>query len=337
MALTNSQYASIIKDYEQIRDRRRRLLEARKAQVYRDIPEYLTLEDSISSLSVSAARDMLSGDADATQKLHCALDEVRRKQRGLLASAGLPDSYLEPEYDCPLCQDTGYLAAENGPKQKCSCFRRREISILYAQSNIQDMIARENFSTLSSEYYQGEDLQRFEAAVRLSRDFVKNFKQDYRNILFYGTVGTGKSFLSGCIAKELIDGGFSVIYFSASGFFDTLARYSFDHREKENLLDMQEDIYGCDLLIVDDLGTELTNTFVASQLFSCLNERNLRRRPTIISTNLSLEELRDRYSDRIFSRVTSSFSLCKLTGPDIRICKRAGRFASGNVRHFPRD
>lgn len=335
MALTNSQYESIIKDYEAVRDRCRRLLEARKAQVYRDIPEYMELEDSISSLSVSAARDMLSGDAEALGRLHGALEEIRSRQRSLLSSAGLSDSYLEPVYECPLCQDTGYTADGNGLKHKCSCFRRREISILYAQSNIRDMIARENFSTLSTEYYQGEDLQRFEAAVRLSRDFVKNFKQDYRNILFYGTVGTGKSFLSGCIARELIDGGFSVIYFSASGLFDRLARYSFDHREKENLQDMQEDIYGCDLLIVDDLGTELTNTFVASQLFSCLNERNLRRSPTIISTNLSLEELRDRYSDRIFSRITSSFSLCKLTGPDIRICKKAGRFA--HMKHPSKD
>ena len=89
--------------------------------------------------------------------------------------------------------------------------------------------------------------------------------------------------------------------------------------------DFCEDIYGCDLLIIDDLGTEITNTFVASQLFSCLNERGLRKKSMIISTNLSLEELRDRYSDRIFSRITSSFSLCKLTGQDIRICKKRNR------------
>ena len=101
-----------------------------------------------------------------------------------------------------------------------------------------------------------------------------------------------------------------------------LARYSFDYKEKDVLQDFYEDIYGCDLLIVDDLGTEITNNFVASQLFSCLNERNLRQKSTIISTNLSLEEIRDRYSDRIFSRITSSFSLCKLTGPDIRIYKK---------------
>jgi DNA replication protein DnaC len=124
------------------------------------------------------------------------------------------------------------------------------------------------------------------------------------------------------VARELLDAGHSVIYFSASGLFDALARYSFDSKSKEKLHKLYEDLYNCDLLIIDDLGTELTNNFVTSQLFSCLNERSLRRKSLIISTNLGLEELRDRYSDRIFSRISTGFSLCKLTGPDIRIQKK---------------
>ena len=325
MALNNAQYESIIRDYENIRDANRHTLESRKAEVYQAVPEYRELEDSISTLSVSAAKAMLAGDDSARDRLHDSLLHIRQRQQALLTSAGLPVDYLKPIYRCPACEDTGYITDENNLKQKCSCFRQREISILYSQSNIQDMISRENFSTLSSEYYQGEDLRRFESAVDLCRNFIKNFNQDYHNILFYGTVGTGKSFLSGCIAKELIDKGYSVIYFSSSGLFDMLARYSFDYKEKEALQDFCEDIYGCDLLIIDDLGTEITNTFVSSQLFSCLNERGLRKKAMIISTNLSLEELRDRYSDRIFSRITSSFSLCKLTGQDIRICKKRNR------------
>ena len=325
MALNNAQYESIIRDYENIRDANRHTLESRKAEVYQAVPEYRELEDSISTLSVSAAKAMLAGDDNARDRLHDSLLHIRQRQQALLTSAGLPVDYLKPIYRCPACEDTGYITDENNLKQKCSCFRQREISILYSQSNIQDMISRENFSTLSTEYYQGEDLRRFETAVDLCRNFIKNFNQDYHNILFYGTVGTGKSFLSGCIAKELIDKGYSVIYFSSSGLFDMLARYSFDYKEKEALQDFCEDIYGCDLLIIDDLGTEITNTFVSSQLFSCLNERGLRKKAIIISTNLSLEELRDRYSDRIFSRITSSFSLCKLTGQDIRICKKRNR------------
>ncbi len=325
MALTNSQYESVMRDYERIRDNSRHLQETRKQEIYEKIPEYLRLEDSVSTLSVSAAKEMLMGDPQAYDRLHDTLSRIRSRQRALLTENGFPADYPEPVFRCSLCQDTGYLTDADQKKQKCVCFRQREISILYSQSHIQDMIDQENFSTLSREYYQGEDLQRFDAAVELCLRFVKNFNQDYHNILFYGTVGTGKSFLSGCIAKELIDSGHSVIYFSSSGLFDRLARYSFDYKEKEKLQDFCEDIYGCDLLIIDDLGTEVTNSFVASRLFSCLNERSLRKRPVIISTNLSLEELRDRYSDRIFSRITSSFSLCKLTGQDIRIRKRTAQ------------
>lgn len=322
MALTNTQYESIIRGYERTRDENRHLLEKRREEVYAVIPEYRPLEESVSTLSVSAMRRMLDGDGAASQQLHRQLTALKEKRRSLLCSAGFSPDYLEPVCTCPDCQDTGYITSADGQKEKCHCFRRQELSILYAQSNIRALIERENFSTLSYEYYEGEDLQRFTSAVALSRDFVQNFKQDYHNLFFYGTVGTGKSFLSGCIAKELLQAGCSVIYFSASALFDTLARYTFDGRAREQLQTFCEDLYGCELLIIDDLGTEVTNSFVTSQLFSCLNERALRRRSVIISTNLSLEELRDRYSDRIFSRITTGFDLCKLTGPDIRICKK---------------
>lgn len=322
MALSNSQYETIIRNYEKNRDNNRRLLERRRSEIHSAIPGYRELEESVSTLSVQAARQMLSGDDSALSSLHEQLSQLKEKRRSLLLSAGFPPDYLEPIYTCPDCQDTGYIVSADGVKEKCRCFRRQELSILYAQSNIQDMIERENFSTLSYEYYQGEDLQHFKAAVALSQKFAENFKQDYHNLFFYGTVGTGKSFLSGCIARELLQTGCSVIYFSALGLFDTLARYSFDAKAKNALQGFYDDLYNCELLIIDDLGTEVTNSFVTSQLFSCLSERALRRKSIIISTNLSLEELRDRYSDRIFSRITTGFDLCKLTGPDIRIYKK---------------
>lgn len=322
MALTKAQYETIIRGYEKTRDQNRFLLDERRREVYNAVPGYEELEESVSTLSVAAARMMLSGDEDALNRLHEQLAHLKTDRCNLLRSKGFPADYLEPFYTCPDCRDTGYITSKEGLKEKCHCFRSQELSILYAQSNIQEMISRENFSSLSYEYYQGADLQHFKAAVALSQKFVQNFKQDYHNLFFYGTVGTGKSFLSGCIAKELLEAGCSVIYFSASGLFDTLAHYTFDNKAKESLQTFYEDLYGCELLIIDDLGTEVTNNFVTSQLFSCLNERALRRKSIIISTNLSLEELRDRYSDRIFSRITTGFDLCKLTGPDIRIYKK---------------
>ena len=330
MSLTNAQYNFIMKGYEQTRDRNRHLAQQRRLEVYAKLPEYGKLDESVGELSVAQARLLLNGDEEALTRLRSSLKDISRRKKELLQSAGYPADYLEPIYDCPDCKDTGYLDSEDGLRRKCHCFRRQELNILYEQSHIRDMIASENFSTLSYEYYQGEDLLRFENCVKLCHNFVQNFKQDYHNLFFYGTVGTGKSFLSGCIAKELLQNGYSVIYFSSSGLFDSLARYSFDAKAKEALSGFYDDLFSCDLLIIDDLGTEMTNTFVSSQLFSVLNERHLRKKSTIISTNLSLEELRDRYSDRVFSRITSHFDLCKLTGPDIRMYKKRMQNASEN-------
>ena len=330
MSLTNAQYNLIMKGYEQTRDRNRHQSEQRRLEIYAKIPEYGKLDESVGELSVAQARLLLNGDDDALTRLRSSLKDISQQKKKLLRDAGYPEDYLEPIYDCPACKDTGYIESKDGLRQKCHCFRKQELDILYEQSHIRDMIASENFSNLSYEYYQGEDLLRFKNCVNLCRNFVQNFKQDYHNLFFYGTVGTGKSFLSGCVASELLKNGYSVIYFSSSGLFDTLARYSFDIKAKETLSGFYEDLYNCDLLIIDDLGTEMTNTFVASQLFSCLNERHLRKNSTIISTNLSLEELRDRYSDRVFSRITSHYDLCKLSGPDIRMCKKRMHNASDN-------
>ena len=332
MPLTNEQYESIMKKYDATRTRNRHLLEERRLQVYRCVPEYQKLEAESGRLSVACARRLLDGEEEALQLLHEKLKDLGVQKGELLKKAGFPEDFLSPVYDCPDCQDTGYLPMKEGESgdeysspKKCHCFRRQEITMLYEQSNIQSMIEKENFSTLSFDYYQGEDLKRFQEAVRISLDFVQNFKQDYQNLFFYGTVGTGKSFLSGCIARELLQQGLSVIYFSASGLFDTLARYSFDVKAKETLYNFCKDLYNSDLVIIDDLGTEITNSFVTSQLFACLNKRVLGKKSTIISTNLSLEELKERYSDRIFSRITSNFTLCKLTGPDIRLYKKRRR------------
>lgn len=317
MALTKSQYDRIRRNYEEKQHKNYRFLLERREQLTKMLPEYQQLEDTMGALSISRARALIDGDHAKAAQLKAQFQSLHEQKKNLLTKAGLDENYLSPVFDCPDCQDTGYVDGE-----KCHCFRQVEISLLYEQSNIQEMIEKENFSTLSYGYYMGEDLKRFEDAVNMSKDFVAGFKNHYQNLFFYGTVGTGKSFLSGCIAKELLSGGHSVIYFSANGLFESLARYSFDTKLKETLYNFYKDLYNCDLVIIDDLGTEVTNSFVTSQLFGLLNERHLRQKSTIISTNLSLEELRDRYSDRIFSRITSNYAICKLTGPDIRIHKR---------------
>lgn len=317
MPLTQPQYDAIMRTFDEKQTKNRHMMEYRTQLIYDKLPEYKELEQSVSSLSVAYGKSYINGDTDALNKLKQALRNVTLRKKAILIEAGYPPDFLDPLYDCMDCQDTGYHN-----RTKCHCFRTMEISVLYEQSNIQEIIEKENFSTLSYEFYQNEDLTRFQSAVQYSQTFISNFQKNYQNLFFYGTVGTGKSFLSGCIAKELLETGHSVIYFSANGLFELLARFSFDLKQKESLYNFNKDLYNCDLVIIDDLGTEVTNAFVNSQVFTLINERHIRNKSTIISTNLNLEELRDRYSDRVFSRITSNYILCKLSGQDIRMYKK---------------
>lgn len=317
MSLSNSQYDSIMHAYETRRLLSRRRVEERTKEIYRLIPAYKEIDELVSSVSVAQGKKHLEGNADALPELKDILEDLNRQKKQMLTNAGYSVSYLEPVCQCPYCKDTGYIGNE-----KCHCFKQAMIDLLYEQSNIHEILKYENFDTLSYEYYFGEDLDHFKKAVLSAHNFVNNFDTDYHNLYFYGTVGTGKSFLSNCVANALLESGHSVIYFSASALFERIADFAFQKSGRESASSPFEDIYGCDLLIIDDLGTESTNSFVLSHFFSCLNERHLRRKATVISTNLSLADLCERYSDRIFSRINSNYELLKLSGQDIRVNKK---------------
>ena len=311
-------------EYAGIRDRHRRELDQRRMRAYARIPELQELEQQTPSLAMGLLRKRLLAaplQQGASESDHLSFREtaaqITRRRTQLLTQNGFPPDYLEMTWDCPDCHDTGYVGSE-----KCHCLRRRETAVLYDQSNLEMLAADADFSSLSESYYTGEDLEHFRQARRTCERFVDEFDRVFRNLYLYGTVGTGKTMLSVCAARALIEKGKSVLYFSAASLFDRLADCTFGSSMRDELREFTGDLYGCDLLIIDDLGTEFTNAFVASQLFSCISERDLGRRPTIISTNLSLRDIQNRYSDRVFSRLTSSYELCKLTGRDIRLQKR---------------
>jgi len=201
--------------------------------------------------------------------------------------------------------------------------------MLYTSSNLKEMLQTENFNHYTYQYYsenfqdQATGLTALSAAKRAytqARHFIDSFDSEFNNLLLYGDTGVGKTFISNCIAKELMDTSHSVIYFSAFQLFEALAKSTFEYNT--NYDDVVQYIFDCDLLIIDDLGTELTNSFVSSQLFLCVNERILRKRSTIISTNLSINRLVDTYSERTFSRISSNYTMLKLVGEDIRLKKK---------------
>lgn len=327
MPLTNTQYDLIMRDYEARQTANRHLLEERRKEVYEKLPQLRLLEDQISSNSVSRARFLLDGDEDTQSALKQEIQGLIRQKAQLLQQAGYPADYLEMKYQCPDCRDTGYIN-----NQKCHCLRQAAIDLVYTQSNMRRILERENFSTFSFDYYSKEvrpedgNISSYDTAhqaVSTCRKFLAEFDTSFGNLLFYGNTGVGKTFLSNCIAKELLDTGHSVIYFTAGQLFHLLEQDVF-HKDAPSGSDYRN-LFECDLLIIDDLGTEFSNSFTTSQLFSCLNERILRQRSTIISTNLSIPQLVDLYSERTFSRITSHYTIIKLLGDDIRILKKMRR------------
>ena len=328
MALSQEQYDGLMRQYSETRLRHERELSERKRRIAARIPAYNELDHIVPAEGVSRLRQLLASKNEAVASeaadmpafaagLHERAAQIKAGKRALLKQYGYPEDYLDPIYDCPACRDTGYIS-----DGKCRCLLQKEADILYHQSHLKEIVKSENFSALSEEFYQGEDLGRFRKTVEGCRRFVNEFGNTYINLYFYGTVGTGKSFLSACVADSLLKQGHSVLYFSAASLFDRLAALSFGKQVHEELEHFTHELYHCDLLIIDDLGTELTNAFVAASLFTCLNERQLNRKSVVISTNLSLAELQSRYSDRVFSRIANYFELYKLTGPDIRVLKR---------------
>ncbi len=277
MALTVSQYNSILRQYEEHQTRNRHLHDQRLHHIYETVPGYQALDEAVASTSVAQGKKMLAGDTNALAQLKDQLKDLAQKRAALLLENGYPADFLDPIYDCPDCQDTGYVHG-----QKCHCFRQAEIALLYEQSNLKRMLEKENFGTLSYSFFQGDELTSYRQAVEKCKNFCTNFKTSYQNLFFYGTVGTGKTFLTNCIAKECIEQGCSVLYFSAASLFDLLARNTFDYRAREELSALCADLYGCDLLVIDDLGTETATTVTLSHFFTCLNERLLRQKSVII-------------------------------------------------------
>ena len=322
MALTQTQYDEIMREYERRREVSRHNAQEARQTVIRKIPEYQEIENRITDIAMECAGKALEGDSSAVAKMKSDIDELTARQKTLLRENGFADDFLEEKHECPDCKDTGYIDGT----VKCRCLKQAILRYRYRQSNIEEVLQRENFDTLTYDYYTDSEAEKMRDIIERCRNFADEFGKRYENILLYGPVGVGKTFLTNCIAKEILDKGYSVIYFTSMRLFDTLSRVHFNYNNDDEISrDVQDDIFTCDLLIIDDLGTESVNNFVAGRLFDILNERNLRRKPTIISTNLTATDLGSRYTERNFSRIFGNYLLLNPDVEDIRIRKR--RFA----------
>jgi len=328
MALKNYQYNTIMRTYDTRRAASHALLDARQAEIEAVLPEYSALHAQIIENSLQYAKASLfhAGQADHAS----ALDTLRKEnevlsgqKEALLLRHGYPADYLSPVYVCPDCRDTGFIGEE-----KCHCFKQAVVDLLYAQSGLSSATKEENFETFSLDYYDNTTpdsmtgmtaRQNMQRNLDASLSFVKNFDTEFNNLLFYGAPGLGKTFLSHCIAKELLGTAHTVLYLTAYELFDILGKTFRDEEESET---SAEHILDCDLLIIDDLGTELATAFTLSRLSQCINERFLKHRSTIISTNLSLQDFKNQYGERNFSRILTAYKTLRFFGADIRVKRK---------------
>ncbi len=330
MGLNNSQYDAIMRRYSDRQSAVQRTLDRHRQDAYEKIPELAKIDRDVSAMSVGAAKNLLDDRPVDMDRLKIRLQKYADRRLELLTQNGYPANYLEPEYVCPDCQDTGYIDGK-----KCRCFRREVVDLFYTQSGLREILEVENFEHFSYDHYPKNLVnsatglsarEMMENTVAACKRFVEQFDTDYSNLFFYGKTGLGKTFLSHCVAKELIEREHSVIYYSASSLFEKLARNTFDHGEQD--VTLVDYLFDCDLLVIDDLGAELTNAFISSSLFQILNDRIQNKRSMIISTNLTLSDFAERYTERIFSRIVNSFQLFQLYGNDIRLVGRLRRSKS---------
>ncbi len=326
MKFTNSQYDELMSTYHTHQIENRALAQARKDEVYEKIPRIKEIDQLLASSSIDAVRAKLKGQSDYTveakEKNHALIAE----KADLLKTHGYDADYLGPIYTCELCKDTGRIGNDY-----CSCFQQASISLLYRQSTLDRVLELENFDTFDLSYYPNEtdgihELTPYENMVKIlnkTKKFVETFDKEGGNLLFYGETGLGKTFLSNCVAKALMDSQHTVLYQSSIHLFeDVLSDVLMKKNQNSNSKEIYRYLYNCDLLIIDDLGTEFTNNFVASELYDILNTRMRDGKSTIISTNLSLKELNERYSVRITSRFISDYMAFQFYGSNVRLAKR---------------
>lgn len=325
MALTSAQYDSIMRMYNERRLNNRYEQEQHIREVYNAIPELAALDEKITQLTLRRAEAVLGNEETAALPLSeyaDTIDTIAARKNALLMKHGYDHSYLELHYDCPMCRDTGYIGGS-----KCACFKKAETELFYSQSNNKNLNINETFDNFRFDFYSSSlidpatgksSLATITEAYNTCLSFANDFSAaNGRNLLFYGESGLGKTYLTNCIANVIVANGFSYIYLTATELFDIFTRSSYSHDSSS--YDRIDDIMSCDLLIIDDLGTEMTNSFTTSKLFYCINDRILRNASTIISTNLALNNLYAQYTDRIFSRIIQSYKTLKFFGENIRM------------------
>jgi len=302
-----------------------------KKEIFLKIPEVSKLQDELANISIKSLKNNMIQDEMSreisTQNLEIKINEINEKISKTLKRNGYTYEMFNPKYECDICKDTGYVN-----NKQCHCLKQKVINAAYKQSNVL-RLEDENFETFDTCYYstKAEDkygsnkspLDNIEDIRKTSINFCKNIAdKNQKSLLFIGGTGLGKTFLSNCIASEVIKNGYTAIYQTAPILMDTVIQYKLSYGKNESSKERYNQIFDADLLIIDDLGTETMNNIKFTELFNIINTRLLNDKKMIISTNLTIKKLYDTYDERVVSRLIGNFTICKFIGEDIRLKKK---------------
>lgn len=322
--------------YDEVLDKlqKRRLyseqeLEKRRNTLFTISPRAEQIEYELAKTSISAAKAVFSGADIKTElyKMKLKNQALQKELNDILERLNFDKNYLEQWHKCSKCKDTGYIEGK-----MCSCLKELLKQTAYERLNRISPLALSNFESFSLEYYSkvpsSENTKspytQMMGVLEVCKKYAESFSLNSRSLLFQGGPGLGKTHLSLAIAKSAIDKGFGVIYVSAPTILLKLENERFGSRDTVNS-ETEQLLINCDLLILDDLGTEFPTKFSISAIYNLLNSRMMMSKPTIISTNLSVKELQGKYNIRTVSRIIGMFSRLDFVGTDIRQIKRRER------------
>lgn len=294
---------------------------------YAVCPEAELVRRQIASTASQAARAVLRG-GNVRTSMEALKEENLKLQKDfaeLLTANGFTREDITPQYNCKRCEDTGYVDG-----RMCTCHRALLRQIAYENLNSISPLTLSTFEDFSLDYYSDEhvngvrsDREQMRYIFEYCKRYAENLKKDSGNLFFTGATGLGKTHLSLAIASRAIDKGLGVVYGTAQNFAISLERERFA-RSEDNVGDTLELLNECDLLIIDDLGMEISSSYITSMIYNVIDTRIMLKKPTIISSNLSMQELEKRYNERFVSRVLGFYDRMPFRGRDIRAKKKYG-------------
>ncbi len=319
----------VYKDAEGLLERKReaaeQALEKRRELLYLRSPRAQAIEYELSKTSVAAARAVVSGAnvREELMKLKESNLVLQKELANIIAGFGFQPDYLEEWHDCDKCGDTGFIDG-----RMCDCMKKLVRELAYDRLNKMSPLALSDFESFDTRYYSKAKMpdsniipyNHMQGVLNFCRKYADEFSLHSDSLLFQGLPGLGKTHLSLAIAKTAIDKGFGVIYVSAPMILRKIENEHFDFDNKDKSTERM--VSECDLLILDDLGTEFVSRFSTSTVYNILNSRMMSSKPTIISTNMSGKELQEIYNGRILSRIIGSFRRVSFVGTDVRQQKR---------------